>query len=258
MTITRSRASKPDTGAALVEYARTRDPELRADILETYSGLADAMAARFSTSSDSIEDLRQEAAIGLINALDRFDPDRRVAFTSYAWATISGQLKRYLRDRCWRVRVSRELQETCLRARAEVDELRLELGREPTNPELARRCNVDPDELDRALHASSAQRPSSLDGTAGGHSIHDVLGMSDPSFDLVIDRRIVVQLLAHLPEREQQVVSLHYLAGVNQTELGMRLGISQAHVSRLLQRSLQLLRDVASGKSGPVEIGICP
>ena len=209
--------------------------------MQDFTGLSNAMAARFAQRGDSIDDLKQEAAIGLINALDRFDPTRNVEFTTFAWATISGELKRYVRDRSWAIRVSRAVHDTYVRARAAHDELRMELCREPTRHEVAARCSSDGRQLATALRAETARRPASLDGVLPDGS-GDAADGRDSTFDTVEDRHVIAQLLDVLSPREREAILLYFCAGLTQTEVGRGLGVSQAHVSRLMRDALERLR----------------
>ena len=248
MTTTSAEARRPRDGCrdGVAEYAATHDPQLRAELVEQYAGLCTTLASRLGRGADSFDDLRQQAAMGLLSALDRFDPDRGVEFTTFAWATISGELKRYLRDRCWRIRVPRSVQDTYLQARVAVDELRVELGREPTRSDVAARCVAEEPKVAEALGAESAQTPASLDVNHGPYAPQDLLGDSDPSFERVEDRQLVDELLENLAPRDREILRLHFLDGLNQTEIGRRIGISQVHVSRLIKRSLEQLRELTT------------
>ena len=236
--------SRDELRTEIARYAKTRDPSVRARLVRDFAGFSNAMAARFAQREDSLDDLKQEAAIGLMNALDRFDPSRNVEFATFAWATISGELKRYLRDRSWAVRVSRAVHDNYIRTRAVRDELRLELRREPTSAELAERCGTDERELSTALRADTARNPASLDGAVPSGA-GEIAGARDPSFETVEDRQVIGQLLDVLPANQREVLRLHFFAGLTQTEVGRCLGVSQAHVSRLMRDALEHLRDHA-------------
>ena len=231
----------------LLDYARTGDPQLEAELLRQYSGLAYALASRLARGGDQLDDMRQQAALGLLRALRRFDPTRGVEFTTFAWVTVSGELKRSARDRSWRVHVPRALQEQHLEARGAVDDLRVELGREPDNQEVADRCGTSPDDVAAALRVQAARQPASLDAPSAGTGSADVTGATDGGFQRVDDRQQLDQLLAGLPPREQRILELRYLNGLKQSEIATQFGISQVHVSRLIARAIGELRRIAAG-----------
>ena len=227
------------------DYLRCRDPQLLEQVVTRHERLARALAGRFARSGESLDDLTQQAMLGLLKAVERYDPDQGVRFSTFAWHTISGELKRYLRDRSWRVRVPRRLHDRHLHALGAVDDLRAELGREPTEAELATRCQTSPDEVRLALGVGAARRPGSLDApgaTSSWASALDRLGQDDGGFDQVEARHLVHQLLARLPRRDRHILVLRYLFGLSQHEIATRVGISPVHVSRLLARSLEELR----------------
>jgi RNA polymerase sigma-B factor len=239
-TATASTRPPNDTGEQhAARYAETHEESLRAEIVGRYENLCALLASRYARGPDSFEDLRQQANVALLKALDRFDPSRNVRFTTYAWVTISGELKRYLRDHTWRVRVPRSLQETYLRVRSETDELRIELGREPTRAEVAEECRASERDVDAARGAESAFAPASLDAVP---DVAETAATGEWSLRRVEDRRVLEQLLAALPARSRKILWLHYFEGLPQSSIGRRLGISQVHVSRLLGRSLEVLR----------------
>lgn len=230
----------------LQDYVRTRDPRLEAELLGQYSGLAYTVARRFAGGGEQLDDVRQQAALGLLSALRRFDPTRGVEFTTFAWVTVSGVLKRAARDRSWRIHVPRGLQEQHLEARAAVDDLRVELGREPDNQEVADRCGSSPDAVAAALQVQAARKPASLDATPGSSASTAGLGRTDAGFQRVDDRQLLDQLLAELPSREQQILELRYISGLKQSEIAAQFGISQVHVSRLISRAIDELRRLAA------------
>ena len=231
----------------LLDYVRTRDPRLEAELLGQYSGLAYALARRFAGAGEQLDDVRQQAALGLLSALRRFDPCRGVEFTTYAWVTVAGELKRSARDTSWRIHVPRGLQEQHLEARDAVDDLRVELGREPDNQEVADRCGGSPGAVGAALHVQVARQPDSLDALPGSAPSTTGLGRTDAGFQRVDDRQLLDQLLAELPSREQKILELRYISGLKQSEIAAQFGISQVHVSRLITRAIDELRRVAAG-----------
>jgi RNA polymerase sigma-B factor len=235
----------------LEEYADTRDRDLRDEIVAAQVGLAEYLARRFRNRGEPIEDLVQVALLGLLKAVERFDPSRGLEFSTFATPTIVGELKRHFRDKGWAVRVPRRVQELHLRMGTVVNNLSQELGRSPTIPEIARRAEVSVDEVLEAMEAGRAYRFSSIDmGTsdeedrAPGMAAAQ-LGEDDTGLDEVEHRLLLSPLIASLPKREQMIIHLRFFRGMTQSEIAIRLGISQMHVSRLLARSLTQLRQRA-------------
>ena len=231
------------------EFAATRQPALRDALIEAHLGLAEYLARRFANRGEPLDDLVQVASLGLVKAVERFDPARGLEFTTFATPTIVGELKRHFRDKGWAVRVPRRVQELHLRVTGVVDELQLELGRSPTVAEIAVRAGTSEDEVVEAVDAGSAYRSASLDA---GRSDDDEspgligqLGELDPGLARAESRAGLNPLLAQLPEREQLMLFLRFYEGKTQSEIAQRLGISQMHVSRLLSRSLERLRELA-------------
>jgi len=240
------RADKSALLSAFSRFAETRDPELRNELVEAHLGLAEYLARRFANRGEPLDDLVQVASLGLTKAVDRFDPDRGLEFTTFATPTIVGELKRHFRDKGWAVRVPRRVQELHLRVTRVVDDLSLELGRPPTYAEVASRAGVTENEVVEAIDAGSAYRSASLD--AGRSDDEDTpgllgqLGTTDAELDRAERRAALSPLIAGLPEREQIMLYLRFYEGMTQSEIAKRLGISQMHVSRLLTRSLDQLR----------------
>jgi RNA polymerase sigma-B factor len=234
----------------LAEFAETRNPTLRDRLVEAHLGLAEYLARRFSNRGEPLDDLVQFASVGLIKAVDRFDPAREVEFSTYATHTIVGELKRHFRDKGWAVRAPRRMQELYLRLGNVISVLSQELGRSPTVPELATEAGVSEEEVLEALEAGQAYRSMSIDapgsaGTGGGEdgdSLATHLGGDDPEMAEAERRAELSPLLAQLPEREQTIIYMRFFEGLTQSEIATRLGISQMHVSRLLGRSLEQLR----------------
>jgi RNA polymerase sigma-B factor len=235
----------------LAEYADTRDRDVRDEIVAAQVGLAEYLARRFRNRGEPIEDLVQVALLGLLKAVDRFDPSRGLEFSTFATPTIVGELKRHFRDKGWAVRVPRRVQELHLRMGTVVNNLSQELGRSPTIPEIARRAEVSVDEVLEAMEAGRAYRFSSIDtGTSDEEDrapgmAAATLGEDDTGLDEVEHRMLLTPLIASLPKREQMIIHLRFFRGMTQSEIATRLGISQMHVSRLLARSLTQLRQRA-------------
>jgi RNA polymerase sigma-B factor len=241
--------SNEETLERFFEYRRTKDRRLRDELIQNHLGLALALARRFAGRGEAVEDLEQIATLGLLKAVERFEPERGLAFSTFATPTIAGEIKRHFRDRSWSVRVPRALQELGLRLTATVGELTNELGRSPTLQEIAQQLEVDQEAVLEAMEANRAYATHSLDAQLPGEdrSLGDTLGGDEPGMDNV-ERQIVVEdLLQTLPEREQAILRLRFFDGLTQTEIASRVGISQMHVSRLLARSLETLRRNAGG-----------
>ena len=234
-----------------VEYRRTRDRNLRNALVEEHMRLAEFLARRFANRGEPLDDLRQVALIGLLKAVERFEPDRGLQFSSFAMPTILGELKRHFRDRGWAVRVPRRVQELHLELDRTVGTLSQELGRPPTTCEIAQRIGVQEEEVLESMEASSLYRLPSLDGMRSrddaGASPSDRIGSTDREIDAVDDRVAVESLLTRLPQREQRIVYLRFFEGLTQSEIADEVGISQMHVSRLLVRSLETLGAGANG-----------
>jgi RNA polymerase sigma-B factor len=231
------------------EFATSRDPALRDELIEAHLGLAEYLARRFANRGEPLDDLVQVASVGLLKAVDRFDPERAVEFSTYATHTIVGELKRHFRDKGWAVRAPRRMQELYLRLGKIVSSLSQNLGRSPTIQELAAEAQVSEEEVLEALEAGQAYRFASLDapspGDEDGDSMATHLGAEDAGLDDAERRATLSPLIARLPDREQRILHLRFFEGLTQSEIAARLGISQMHVSRLLARSLAQLRSAA-------------
>ena len=230
-----------------VQFADSRDPAVRDELVTAHLGLAEYLARRFSNRGEPLYDLVQVASVGLLKAVDRFEPNRGVEFSTYATHTIVGELKRHFRDKGWAVRAPRRMQELYLRLGGIISTLSQDLGRSPTIPELATEAEVSEEEVLEALEAGQAYRFASLDAPSPGEddSLGSHLGAEDPRM-LDAEHRVALSpLLATLPQREQAILHLRFFEGLTQSEIAGRLGISQMHVSRLLARSLAQLRTAA-------------
>jgi RNA polymerase sigma-B factor len=232
-------------------YAKSREPALRDELVSAHLGLAEYLARRFANRGEPLDDLIQVASLGLLKALDRFDPERGVEFSTYATHTIVGELKRHFRDKGWSIRAPRRMQELYLRLGKVVASMGQELGRSPTIAELAMETKVSEEEVLEALEAGQAYRSASLDvATEEGESLATRLGEEDPSLEDAERRATLSPLLAQLPPRERLILQLRFFDGLTQSEIANRLQISQMHVSRLLARSLAQLRAAADSTSG--------
>jgi RNA polymerase sigma-B factor len=224
---------------------RTNDPEIRQRLIESHLGLVEYLARRFAGRGEPLDDLIQVATIGLVKAVDRFDPDRNVEFSTYGTPTIVGELKRHFRDKGWAVRVPRRLQELNLRLGAVISQLSQDLQRSPTVAEIGRAADASEEEVLEALDSTHAYSLISLDAGPDreGLSYHEQIGYVDESLESLEDRVSVGPLLKQLPPRERRMLHMRFFKGMTQSEIADELGISQMHVSRLLARTLAGLRD---------------
>ncbi|HEX3541750.1 MAG TPA: SigB/SigF/SigG family RNA polymerase sigma factor [Acidimicrobiales bacterium] len=232
-----------------VQFAVSHDRALRDELVGAHIGLAEYLARRFANRGEPLDDLIQVASMGLVKAVDRFDPERGVEFSTYATHTIVGELKRHFRDKGWAVRAPRRMQELYLRLTKVIGVLGQTLGHSPTIAELAAEVQVSEEEVLEALEAGQAYRFASLDapsGEAESPSYATYLGDDDPGMADAERRALLAPLLQRLAPREQLIVHLRFFQGMTQSEIANHLGISQMHVSRLLAKSLGHLRAAAS------------
>ncbi len=213
--------------------------------------IAEHIAVRFSGRGQPREDLIQVARIGLMKAVDRFDPGQGGDFLAYAVPTVMGEVRRFFRDTGWAVHVPRGMQELRTRLSRATTELAQTLGRAPTPTELAGHLDVDVDTVREGLLAANSYQTSSLDRPVndgeGSLPLSDVVGGLDSRFEHIEDRHTVVPLLQRLPERERAIVTMRFFEGMTQSQIAERIGISQMHVSRLLTKILQDLRGTLNG-----------
>ncbi|MFG2222689.1 SigB/SigF/SigG family RNA polymerase sigma factor [Streptomyces sp. NPDC048644] len=244
----------PDTGAAFDELATLPDgphrKRLREEIVCAWLPMAHRLARRYSGRGESDEDLRQVAALGLLKAIDRFDPQAGTAFGAFAVPTIIGEIKRHFRDDLWAVHVPRRAQEL----RAQVHRARVELSVRPgheaiTVQDVAAHTGMSYDDVligldaQKTFTALSLERPLGGDGTQ--QTLGDLVGQEDPALGLVDDREAAAPGLRMLPERERRILYLRFFMGLTQSEIASRVGVSQMHVSRLLRRSCDYVREQA-------------
>jgi RNA polymerase sigma-B factor len=230
-------------------YRNTDDLRARRELIERHLPLARRLARRYGQSRD-VDDLEQVAALGLIKAIDRYDPERG-AFPSFAIPTIIGELKRYFRDACWALRMPRELQERAQAVERELDRQTVRLGRAPSARELADALDFSVEDVLEAQAALTGRDAASLDAPMpGGESDggpRETAGSEEAGYELVERRSSVAPAVATLSERERAVLHLRFVEDLTQREIGLRLGISQMQVSRLLRRSLESVRVQAEG-----------
>lgn len=247
------RTAQHDAARLFARYRRDHDPVTREALLARFLPLAYHLARRYHGGADA-DDLQQVASLGLLKAIERFDPGRGLAFTSFAVPTIHGELKRYFRDHGWTVRVPRDLQELKLRVDAISQTLTGELGRSPTPAELAERANATTEEILDALAAATAHQPDSLDQSLSddGDDAINFLATKESGFERADDAAFVDGLLNTLSDRDRIILRLRFEKDLTQAEIGDRLGISQMHVSRLIRQAITALQTAtAANQWGP-------
>ncbi|WP_329133879.1 RNA polymerase sigma factor SigF [Streptomyces sp. NBC_01476] len=258
-TYPRARTRTPSTNAAdaraltqvlfeqfsKLEAGTAEHTRVRAALIEVNLPLVRYAAARFRSRNEPMEDVVQVGTIGLINAIDRFDPERGVQFPTFAMPTVVGEIKRYFRDNVRTVHVPRRLHELWVQVSGAIEDLTVLHGRSPTTAEIADRLKLSEDEVlacleaGRAYHATSLEAAQEGDGAPG---LLDRLGYEDPALSGVEHRDLVRHLLVQLPERERRILLLRYFGNLTQSQISAELGVSQMHVSRLLSRSFARLR----------------
>jgi RNA polymerase sigma-B factor len=235
----------------LRRYARTRDPALKEELVRRFLPLARSLALRYRGASEQLEDLIQVASLGLVKALDGFDPERGRSFIAYAAPTILGELRRHFRDRVWELRLPRGLQERTMAVSEAADGLAEELGRTPSAAQIAEKLRLSTEEVAEALAAEEARRTLSLDvpksrEDAESAPLIESVASAEPGFD-----RVEAQLAAEeapLTDRERTVLSLRFTEGLNQYQIGRRLGVSQMQVSRIMRKALRKLLAAVQGE----------
>jgi len=231
-----------------VRYRETGDRRVRNRLVERHRQVAEPHVRRYRGRGVEEDDLRQMALLAVLKAVERFDPERGVAFSTFASRTIDGELKRHFRDRAWTVRPPRSIQELHLDVRRAEEEMAQELGRSPRVNELADHLDVTEEDVLEAMEASTAYKAASLDAPndpddedAGSRSRH--LGAPDVGFQHKEDAMIVRQLLEGLPDRERTILEMRFFERLTQPEIAERVGVSQSYLSRLLRRVLADLRE---------------
>jgi len=239
----------------LSAYANDRDPRARERLIRRYLPLANSVARRFDHGRAPLEDLKQIAAIGLLKALDRYDPANGAAFSSFAVPTMQGEIRRYFRDFTWTVRPPRELQERALRIEREREQFTNDRGRNPTARELAAQVGCTLEELLDASEAAQARASDSFDRPVttredAGATLGERLGDEDPGFAAAEASATLDRLMNTLSERDQLVLRLRFHDDLTQSEIAQRIGCSQMHVSRILRTALSQLDQVATQSPG--------
>ena len=223
------------------EYKRTRDRALRNALVEEHIELARALARRFANRNEPLDDLEQVAMLGVLKAVERFDPDRGTPFAAFAVPTALGELRRHFRDHGWMVRVPRRIQNLHLHMGALVTDLAQRLERSPTVTELADAAGVEEEDVLEALEAANCYRPSALEASTAGGDPAERVGLIDNELASADDRATLLPLLEQLPPQQQRVIYLRYFEDLTQAEIAQEMGVSQMQVSRLLARSLSTL-----------------
>ena len=245
--VRRTADGRRDERALFALQRRDGDPALREALVERFLPLARRLALRYDTPGVAFEDVFQVACLALVKAVDRYEPDRGVAFSSYAVPTITGEIKRHYRDRTWAVHVARDLQERCLRVARAVDDLAARLGRPPTVAEIAPVCGCTEEEALEALEVASAHRATSLDAPQATDDesqapLGETIGAEDARFDTAEARADLETFVCRLGPDERAALRLRFEDDLTQAEIAALLGVSQMQVSRLLRRSLERLR----------------
>jgi len=235
----------------LVEYHRDGDLGAREELVERLLPLARDLALRYTYTDEPFDDLLQVASLGLIKAIDRFEPGRGTKFTSYAAPTILGELKRHFRDKGWALHVPRDLQERTLAVSRESENLSKKLGRSPKVREVAQALSLSVEDVLEAQEAAASYEAASLDAPATrddseAASLVDLLGQDDNSYELVESRDAIASTWKALPDIERHVLELRFQHDLTQREIGEQIGYSQMHVSRLLRRALKRLETAAA------------
>ena len=232
----------------LRRYHEEGDLAAREQLIEQYLSLVRSLARRYAYRGEQLDDLVQIGCIGLIKAIDRFDIDRGVELTTYATPNIIGEIKRHFRDKGWSVRVPRGLQELNVRLSHLLEELTVQLERSPTIPELAKAAGVEEEEVLEALESGQAYATLSLSAPASGDGDSDLdplesLGEIEHEYEVSEDRAVLAPGLRALDERERRILHLRFFEGLTQSQIAQQVGISQMHVSRLIRRALEKIRD---------------
>lgn len=242
------RLSRERLRQAFAEFAVSREPKLREELVVAHLKLVRYLAVRFANRGEALDDLIQVGTVGLIKAIDRFDVERKVEFTTYATPTIVGEMKRHFRDKGWAVKVPRRLQELNLAVNRAVERLSIELGRAATIADIAKALGVSDEEIIEAQELGQAYNLLSLDtemaadGEAKAATLMDYVGAEDLELGLLEDKANLERAFVVLDKRERIIVYLRFYENVSQAEIASRLRVSQMHVSRLQARALAKLR----------------
>ena len=250
-------ATERERKRLLTAYKQEGDADARDRLVEDLLPLVRSIALRYVGRGEPLEDLIQVGSIGLINAINRFDPERGVELTTYAVPTILGEIQRHFRDKAWAVHVPRSVKELNVRLSRTLETLTADLGRSPTVEELAEAVGADEEQVIEALESANAYSARSLsaphdDDAQGG--LFDVIGEEEAGYTGVEDGSLVEAGLAGLDERERRIVELRFFHGLTQSQIAADIGTSQMHVSRLLRRALQTMRGRIEGDYDEVQV----
>ncbi|HEX8855716.1 MAG TPA: SigB/SigF/SigG family RNA polymerase sigma factor [Thermoleophilaceae bacterium] len=242
-------APRSATGAADVLFARYRrgDFAARRLLIERFLPLARNLARRYEGRGEPLDDLVQVASVGLVKAIDRFEPGRGFKFSSYAVPTMLGELRRHFRDSGWAVHLARDMQERVLKVQAAVERLSGQLGRSPNPQQVADELKMSVEHVLEAIEANSSYKAASLDAPApsslddGGNQA-DMVGVVDERFELIEAAASIAPALRALPERERTILYLRFVKDLSQTQIAKQIGASQVHVSRLIRQALEDVR----------------
>jgi RNA polymerase sigma-B factor len=240
-------AEKSDK-ALLRRYHEHGDLAAREQLIEQSMSLVRSLARRYSYRGEQLEDLVQIGAIGLIKAIDRFDLERGVELTTYATPNIIGEIKRHFRDKGWSVRVPRGLQELNVQLSRLIEQLTVQLSRSPTISELAKSAGVEEEEVLEALESGRAYSSLSLSAASGHDEDGDLdplesIGTEEHQYEVSEDRAVLAPGFRVLDDRERKILHLRFFKGLTQSQIAQQVGISQMHVSRLIRRALEKIRD---------------
>jgi RNA polymerase sigma-B factor len=235
-----------DDRELLRRYHVDGDASAREELVNRHLPLVRSLARRYAGRGEALEDIEQVGAIGLIKAIDRYELEREVALTTYATPNVVGEIKRHFRDKGWAIRVPRALQELNGKMGPTIERLTSKLGRSPSIAEIAAEFETSTEQVLEALEAGSAYAPLSLSaGPSGDEELDpmETIGTLDVEFDRTDDRTSLEPALAALPDREREILRMRFEEGLTQTQIAERIGISQMHVSRLIRRSLERMRN---------------
>src|SRR5437764_4217381 len=247
-----------DDKILLRRYHEDGDLQAREQLIEQYMSLVRSLARRYSYRGEQLEVLVQIGAIGLIKAIDRFDLDRGVELTTYATPNIIGEIKRHFRDKGWSVRVPRGLQELNVQLSRLIEQLTVQLARSPTIPELAKAAGVEEEQVLEALESGRAYSSLSLN-TGGGSDEEgeldplESIGTEEHQYSVSADRAVLAPGFRVLDERERRILHLRFFKGLTQSQIAQQVGISQMHVSRLIRRSLEKIREEIASEEAAAE-----
>ena len=245
---TKTAWDKEKTRELFRRYKEEGDMDAREKLVMSHLNLVRFLANKFKNRGEPLDDLVQVGYLGLLKAIDRFDPDRGLEFTTFATPTIMGEIKRHFRDKGWSVRVPRRLQELSAKVNQATDKLTVDLQRSPTVEEIAKYLGSTVDEVLEAMESSSAYSSVPLEAPSGGDSddapsVIDRYAADDQDLDFTDDRLVIEEALRGFSPREREVIELRFLKGMTQIEIAKKLGISQVQVSRLLRRTLKKIQD---------------